>query len=111
MTVHGVDPLADPSGAGCVECEAGQGTGWWYHLCRCAQCGHIGCCDSSPLQHAEIYSRVAAGDTFGSTGPCGRIHGHERAAEVAPGAGPFSVHGALWGAGRGPAPWIENRGS
>src|SRR5450759_647440 len=52
MTVHGVDPLADPSGAGCVECEAGQGTGWWYHLCRCAQCGHIGCCDSSPLQHA-----------------------------------------------------------
>src|SRR5664280_448381 len=36
MTVHGVDPLADPSGAGCVECEAGQGTGWWYHLCRCA---------------------------------------------------------------------------
>ena len=53
MTVHGVDPLADPSGAGCVECEAGQGTGWWYHLCRCAQCGHIGCCDSSPLQHAS----------------------------------------------------------
>jgi hypothetical protein len=61
MTVHGVDPLADPSGAGCVECEAGQGTGWWYHLCRCAQCGHTGCCDSSPLQHAfEMLIRIDA---------------------------------------------------
>src|SRR5664280_141818 len=42
-----------PERRGCVDCEAGQGTGWWYHLCRCAQCGHIGCCDSSPLQHAS----------------------------------------------------------
>src|SRR4051794_12617676 len=39
-----------PSGTGCVEClDTG---GWWVHLRRCASCGHIGCCDSSPQQHA-----------------------------------------------------------
>jgi hypothetical protein len=27
--------------------------GWWFHLRRCAECGHIGCCDSSPSQHAS----------------------------------------------------------
>ena len=46
----GIDPAAAPSGTGCEECLA---TGaWWFHLRRCAQCGHIGCCDSSPNQHA-----------------------------------------------------------
>ena len=25
---------------------------WWFHLRRCAECGHIGCCDSSPNRHA-----------------------------------------------------------
>jgi hypothetical protein len=47
----GVNPAAKPSGTGCVECLA-QG-GWWLHLRRCAECGHIGCCDSSPSQHAS----------------------------------------------------------
>jgi hypothetical protein len=45
-----IDPAATPSGNGCVECLASNG--WWLHLRRCAQCGHIGCCDSSPNQHA-----------------------------------------------------------
>ena len=26
--------------------------GWWVHLRRCAPCGHVGCCDTSPGQHA-----------------------------------------------------------
>jgi hypothetical protein len=26
---------------------------WWLHLRRCAECGHIGCCDTSPNQHAS----------------------------------------------------------
>ena len=47
---EGIDPEVEPSGTGCVECLAAQG--WWVHLRRCAQCGHIGCCDSSPAQHA-----------------------------------------------------------
>ena len=49
----GVDPSVPPSGTGCVECDATGG--WWVHLRRCAQCGHVGCCDSSPGQHASAH--------------------------------------------------------
>ena len=49
-----IDPAAPPSGTGCVECDALQG--WWVHLRRCAACGHIGCCDSSPEQHASQHA-------------------------------------------------------
>ena len=42
----GVDPTVPPTGTGCVECE--ETRGWWVHLRRCTQCGHIGCCDTSP---------------------------------------------------------------
>lgn len=48
-----IDPSAPPSGPGCADCEAAGG--WWFHLRRCAQCGHIGCCDSSPSQHASAH--------------------------------------------------------
>ncbi|GAA4897831.1 ubiquitin-hydrolase Zn-finger-containing protein [Stackebrandtia albiflava] len=51
MTEH-IDPSVPPSGTGCRECLAGEGPGWWVHLRRCAECGHIGCCDSSPGQHS-----------------------------------------------------------
>lgn len=50
---QGIDPGAVPSGNGCVECEADGG--WWVHLRRCAQCGHVGCCDSSPSRHATAH--------------------------------------------------------
>jgi hypothetical protein len=56
MTMMGIDPSVPPTGAGCVECESGEGAGWWLHLRRCAQCGHIGCCDSSPSQHASHHA-------------------------------------------------------
>ncbi|GAA2131061.1 UBP-type zinc finger domain-containing protein [Nocardioides bigeumensis] len=46
-----IDPTVPPSGTGCAECLAVD-DGWWFHLRRCAQCGHIGCCDTSPGQHA-----------------------------------------------------------
>lgn len=45
-----IDVTVPPSGTGCLECE--QTGGWWVHLRRCAACGHIGCCDTSPSQHA-----------------------------------------------------------
>ena len=51
---EGINPLAEPSGTGCLECLA-EG-GWWFHLRRCAECGHIGCCDSSPNQHASKHN-------------------------------------------------------
>ena len=47
---EGISPDIKPSGAGCVECLASDG--WWLHLRRCTECGHIGCCDNSPNQHA-----------------------------------------------------------
>ncbi|GAA2034200.1 UBP-type zinc finger domain-containing protein [Agromyces tropicus] len=48
-------PAPAPSGTGCTEClEHG---GWWWHLRRCVECGHVGCCDSSPAQHASGHAR------------------------------------------------------
>jgi hypothetical protein len=52
-----VDPTAPPSGTGCADCE--ETGGWWFHLRRCAQCGRIGCCDSSPGQHARVHAAAA----------------------------------------------------
>ncbi|MEV0355832.1 UBP-type zinc finger domain-containing protein [Nocardia sp. NPDC050697] len=49
-----IDPAAPPSGTGCLECE--RDGGWWFHLRRCAACGHIGCCDTSPSQHATAHA-------------------------------------------------------
>lgn len=49
----GIDPEAPPSGAGCVECD--RDGGWWLHLRRCAECGHIGCCDDSLGRHATAH--------------------------------------------------------
>ena len=51
---RGIDVDVPPSGTGCVEC--GDAGGWWLHLRRCAQCGHVGCCDSSPAQHASAHA-------------------------------------------------------
>lgn len=55
MAGSDIDVTAPPSGTGCAECLAGGG--WWVHLRRCAHCGHIGCCDSSPGQHATAHHR------------------------------------------------------
>jgi hypothetical protein len=53
MMDRDINPSAQPSGVGCVEClAAGR---WWFHLRRCAACGHIGCCDESPNQHANAH--------------------------------------------------------
>ena len=57
-TTPGIDTSVPPSGTGCVECDA---TGsWWVHLRRCAECGHVGCCDSSLNKHGTAH--------FASTG-------------------------------------------
>jgi hypothetical protein len=50
-----IDPGVPPSGTGCAECTPAGG--WWVHLRRCAACGHIGCCDTSPSQHATAHFR------------------------------------------------------
>ncbi|WP_395694394.1 UBP-type zinc finger domain-containing protein [Nocardioides sp.] len=63
----GVDATVAPSGTGCVECEAAGG--WWVHLRRCAQCGHVGCCDSSPRQHATSHFRETGHPVIASFEP------------------------------------------
>jgi hypothetical protein len=55
MTTSGIEVGTPPSGSGCVECD--EAGGWWVHLRRCAQCGHVGCCDTSPAQHATAHFR------------------------------------------------------
>lgn len=50
---EGIDPSVPPSGTGCVECLAENS--WWFHLRRCAQCGHVGCCDQSLGKHATAH--------------------------------------------------------
>jgi uncharacterized UBP type Zn finger protein len=39
---------------GCEECLA-LGTPW-VHLRLCLTCGHVGCCDSSPMRHARAHA-------------------------------------------------------
>ena len=50
----GIELEATPSGAGCADCE--RAGGWWFHLRRCAACGHIGCCDDSLGRHATAHA-------------------------------------------------------
>src|SRR4051794_9589016 len=69
-----LEPLEDaarapvkPSGPGCVEClETG---GEWVHLRLCMACGHVGCCDSSPSQHASKHSHRTNHPTIRSYEP------------------------------------------
>jgi hypothetical protein len=42
-----------PSAKGCEDCLKIGGT--WVHLRMCLECGHVGCCDSSPNRHARAH--------------------------------------------------------
>ncbi len=65
---RGINPASKPSGDGCVECLASP-KGWWFHLRRCAKCGHIGCCDSSPSQHASEHAAATGHPVIASFEP------------------------------------------
>ena len=43
-----------PRANGCEECLR-LGTAW-VHLRLCLTCGHVGCCDSSPMRHARAHA-------------------------------------------------------
>ncbi|MEA2673428.1 MAG: hypothetical protein QOI92_620, partial [Chloroflexota bacterium] len=51
-----LDAIRDvrPSANGCEDCL--RIGGWWVHLRLCMTCGHVGCCDSSPNQHASKHA-------------------------------------------------------
>jgi uncharacterized UBP type Zn finger protein len=40
---------------GCEDCLLTGGS--WLHLRICLECGHVGCCDSSPNRHATAHSQ------------------------------------------------------
>ncbi|MCZ2847941.1 UBP-type zinc finger domain-containing protein [Modestobacter sp. VKM Ac-2978] len=83
-----IDPTVPPSGAGCLECD--RSGSWWLHLRRCAACGQVGFCDSSPSQHASHH----AAET-----------GHRIAQSYEPGEDWFWDYGAAqFGAGPALAP-------
>ena len=51
-TVRSVTPSSD----GCEDClRTGDR---WVTLRLCMQCGHVGCCDSSPNRHATAHHRA-----------------------------------------------------
>lgn len=52
--IHDVTPSAD----GCEECLKINSE--WVHLRLCTECGHVGCCDSSPNKHATKHFRATA---------------------------------------------------
>jgi uncharacterized UBP type Zn finger protein len=43
---------------GCEDCLATGGQ--WLHLRICLECGHVGCCDSSPNRHASRHARESS---------------------------------------------------
>ncbi len=60
---------ARPSGVGCADCDAADPPGWWVHLRRCAACGHIGCCDTSPARHATAHAEASGHRVIASFEP------------------------------------------
>jgi Zn-finger in ubiquitin-hydrolases and other protein len=67
--VDDIDPNVPPSGTGCADCLGGASPGWWLHLRRCAACGHIGCCDNSPGQHATAHNKATGHPVLASFEP------------------------------------------
>lgn len=66
-THSGSIKLVRPSGPGCQEClETG---GSWVHLRICMECGHVGCCDSSPGKHATAHFHASGHPVIRSIEP------------------------------------------
>ena len=61
--VHDVTPGAQ----GCEECL--QSGDWWVHLRICMECGHVGCCDSSPNKHATKHHHATGHPVVRSVEP------------------------------------------
>jgi hypothetical protein len=107
-----IDPAVPPSGPGCGDCD--EVGGWWVHLRRCAQCGHVGCCDSSPAQHARAHANQTGHAVVRTFEPGESWFWNYQTGEYADGpdlAGPqhHPLHQPTPGpAGRVPADWREH---
>jgi hypothetical protein len=49
-----VRPVTPRTPQGCEECPRNGSP--WVHLRLCLNCGHVGCCDSSPNRHARPHA-------------------------------------------------------
>ena len=56
-----------PRARGCEECLR-DGTRW-LHLRLCVECGHVGCCDSSPGRHATAHFHATSHPVMASWEP------------------------------------------
>src|SRR4029453_18507141 len=65
---RGLNSASKPSGDGGLECRASP-KGCWFHFRRCTKCGHIGCCDSSPSQHASKHAAITGHSIIASFEP------------------------------------------
>ncbi|WP_436789009.1 UBP-type zinc finger domain-containing protein [Yinghuangia sp. YIM S10712] len=108
-----IDPTVPPSGTGCVECDADGG--WWFHLRRCARCGHIGCCDSSPSKHATAHAKATGHPVIQSYEPgeswfwdYGSSQMYAKGPELAPPHSHPDDQPAPGPAGRVPADWADH---
>jgi hypothetical protein len=74
---------------GCEEClRIGSP---WAHLRICLFCGHVGCCDSSPLQHARAHFHATRHPVVKSFEPgetWGWCYVHEAVTDPVPGPTP-----------------------
>jgi uncharacterized UBP type Zn finger protein len=62
-----LEPVAPHTPAGCEEClQTGSG---WVHLRLCMDCGHVGCCDSSPNRHATKHNHATGHPVIASFEP------------------------------------------
>lgn len=52
------DEVGLDSDQACGDCLA-AGTRW-VHLRSCLECGHVACCDSSPMRHATAHFRATS---------------------------------------------------
>ena len=57
-----------PASSRCQGCAA-LGETLWAHLRVCVTCGHVGCCDSSPHQHATEHHRATGHPVMRSAEP------------------------------------------
>jgi uncharacterized UBP type Zn finger protein len=62
-----IDLEVRPSADGCEDCLRSGGD--WVHLRVCQQCGHVGCCDSSPGRHADRHYADVGHPVMGSIEP------------------------------------------
>ncbi|MFG2888001.1 UBP-type zinc finger domain-containing protein [Streptomyces sp. NPDC048248] len=62
-----VRPVVPRTPEGCEDClRIGSP---WVHLRLCLTCGHVGCCDSSPLKHARAHAGTSSHPIVASMEP------------------------------------------